>query len=282
VIPVHLVRCAVAALALSGVACGDSHILVGSDRSCVDAAGGVGPSGDAALTKLVFWQNGFENGFTAWGLPANEGFCYPLVPVGGASLMTVTSRPDAGPQGPVHSGQYAAAFTINTDVASASQTRCVRQGVLPPSAYYGAYYYVPATATNNGNWNLLHFQGSNVANGSCVLELWDVSLNNDADGGLTTSVYDFLRQRLLPAGPAIPIGQWFHLEVFLQRAADDTGRFTLYQDGIAVLDLKSLATDDSAWGQWFVGNFATALSPGLSTVYVDDVTISATLSASGP
>ena len=32
-------------------------------------------------------------------------------------------------------------------------------------------------------------------------------------------------------------------------------------------------TDDSRWGQWFVGNYATALSPPSSTVYVDDVTI---------
>jgi hypothetical protein len=150
--------------------------------------------------------------------------------------------------------------------------------VLPPSAYYGAWYYVPALATNKDNWNLLHFEGSNVANGSCVLKLWDVSLTNDADGGLVTSVYDFLRQRSLPTGREIPLRQWFHLEVFFRRAADSTGEFTLYQDGQIALDLNGLQTDDSLWGQWFVGNFATALSPGLSTVYVDDVTIS----ASGP
>jgi hypothetical protein len=39
------------------------------------------------------------------------------------------------------------------------------------------------------------------------------------------------------------------------------------------LDLTGIATDDSRWGEWFVGNFATALSPASSTVYVDDVTI---------
>jgi hypothetical protein len=59
----------------------------------------------------------------------------------------------------------------------------------------------------------------------------------------------------------------------LRRAADGTGEFTLYRDGQVVLDLNALSTDDSLWGQWFVGNYATALSPGASTVYVDDVTI---------
>jgi hypothetical protein len=267
---VTVVRCALAALGISAAAC-DAHILVGADpapRSCVDAGGAGG--GGAAIPLTVPWTTGFENGFSDWGQPSNEGFCYPLVLAGGALPYIVTA--------PVHRGQFAAAFAVNTDAGTPSQTRCVRQGVLPQSAYYGAWYFVPATATNKDNWNLLHFQGASVANGNCVLELWDVSLTNDADGGLATSVYDFLRQRSLPAGPAIPIAQWFHLEVFLRRAADGTGRFTLYQDGQVVRDLDGLQTDDSVWGQWYVGNFATALSPSGSTVYVDDVTIS----TSGP
>jgi hypothetical protein len=260
--------CALAALAATGMGC-NSHILVGADPSggsCVEDAGSNG-----ALTLLLLpWQTGFENGFNDWGQAPNQGFCYPIVPVGGASYAIVTS--------PVHSGQHAAAFTVNTGADSPSLARCKRQGVLPSSAYYGAWYFVPFAATNRDNWNLLHFQGSNVANGNCVIELWDVSLVNDASGALVTAVYDFRRARRLAAVPAIPIGRWFHLVVFFRRAADNTGEFTLYQDGQVVVPLTGLATDDSAWGEWHVGNLATALSPGLSTVYVDDVSIS----ASGP
>ena len=43
-----------------------------------------------------------------------------------------------------------------------------------------------------------------------------------------------------------------------------------------VLELTGLVTDDSAWGQWYVGNIANALSPSESTVYVDDITIGTT------
>jgi hypothetical protein len=37
--------------------------------------------------------------------------------------------------------------------------------------------------------------------------------------------------------------------------------------------LTGLATDNTDWGQWYVGNYATSLVPPSSTLYVDDVTI---------
>jgi hypothetical protein len=248
-------RGVVAMASLGAIAC-ERQILVGADRA--DAAQCPADSGsDAALPALVVpWSTGFENGLADWN---NQGLCYGII-----YPQIVTS--------PVHSGQHAAAFTVNSAVPGAFQARCKKTGVLPESAYYGAWYWVPNFATNNDNWNLLHFQGSNVANGSCVLELWDVSLKNDATGGLTTSVYDFMRSRSLP-GRSMPTAQWVHLEVYIKRAADNTGQFTFYQDGQAVVDLTGLSTDDSAWGEWHVGNLATALSPPMSTVYVDDVTI---------
>jgi hypothetical protein len=106
--------------------------------------------------------------------------------------------------------------------------------------------------------------------------LWDVSLINQADASIAPSVYDFLRARPLEAGAPIPIGKWFHLEVRFNRSAESTGEFAVYVDSDVVLDLTELETDDTAWGQWFVGNYATSLLPAPSTVYVDDVTIDLT------
>jgi hypothetical protein len=244
-------RIFVSILAISGAGC-DPRIVVGSDTS-----------DDGGLTPLVVpWSTGFENGVDDWSQPASQGFCYA---VGNAQYQIVAA--------PVHSGKQAAAFTVNTGGIPPPHTRCLRQGVLPDAAYYGAWYYVPAPATNFGNWNLLHFQGANVADGAVAHGLWDVSLTSGPDGALDTSVYDFLRMRQLEAGTAIPIATWFHLEVFLRRAPDGTGRFTLTRDGDVVLDLNGIETDDSLWGQWFVGNLATALLPPSSTVYVDDITI---------
>jgi len=205
------------------------------------------------------WSTGFEAEFCDYSDQA--GFCYGDP---NASYTTVTS--------PVRSGHYAAAFHVNTDDAQAHQTRCVRQGVFPTTAYYGAWYLVPARADNADLWNLLHFRGGDP---SAQHGLWDVSLINGGSGDLELVVYDFLNARVRrPTSPTpIPIGVWFHVELYLVRAADATGEVALYQDGRLLLRATNLVTDDSSWGQWYVGNLASALTPAESTLYVDDVTI---------
>ncbi len=208
----------------------------------------------------VPWSTGFENGFCDYS--AAGGFCYGAP----AIYETVTS--------PVHSGHHAAAFSVNAGDPTAYQARCVRQGVLPQAAYYGAWYFVPALAENSAVWNLLHFQGGDP---SAQHGLWDVSLVNATNGDLELVVYDFLNGVTLDAAPPVPvpIGSWFHLEFYLARAADATGAVALYQDDRLVVQTTNIVTDDSSWGQWYVGNYANGLSPANSTLYVDDVTISA-------
>jgi hypothetical protein len=225
-----------------------------SDGACTEDAA----SDASTMNPLsVPWSTSFENGFCDFREVA--GYCFAD---GVGSYETVES--------PVRSGKYAAAFTINSTFGY--QARCVAQGELPEEAYYGAWYYVPSLTTNNSVWNLLHFQGGDP---SSPHGLWDVSLRNGSDGSLEVFVFDFLRmQDRLAAEPRpIPIGAWFHLEFYFRRAADETGAIALYQDGELLVEASDLVTDDTEWGQWFVGNIANALSPAESTVYVDDITI---------
>jgi hypothetical protein len=210
------------------------------------------------------WTTSFEDGFCDYAAPT--GFCYTAGP-GSYSLVT----------SPVHSGTHAAAFTahgVGDAGVGPGQARCVEQGLFPAAAYYGAWYYVPAEAMNNGTWNLFHFQGA--VPGMTGTNLWDVSLVNTASGGpLHIILYDFLNGMAPNANavPAIPIGQWFHIEVYFKRAKDTTGQITLLQDGVTAVNLTGLVTDPTDWGQWYVGNWADNLMPSVSTVYVDDVTI---------
>ena len=146
---------------------------------------------------------------------------------------------------------------------------------MPVQAYYGAWYYIPSLAKNSGVWNLFHFTGGSEGHG-----LWDVSLINSSSGALQPVVYRFplppANQGGKPAlsfTPEIPIRQWFHLEVFLKRAQDATGEVQVYLDGVSLLHLTNLVTDDTDWGQWYVGNLATDITPPEYTLYVDDVTI---------
>ena len=121
-------------------------------------------------------------------------------------------------------------------------------------------------------WNLIHFRGSGPGPQH---GLWDVSLGKDAAGSYQVFVFDFLNAvtRMTTGVPAVPIGAWFQLEVYFKRAADASGAFAVYQDGQLALDLTDMVTDDSEYGQWFVGNSAFSLSPPEHTLYVDDLAV---------
>ena len=133
-------------------------------------------------------------------------------------------------------------------------------------------------AMNTANWNLFHFRtGAPGALPADLHGIWDVSLANSADGSLHLRVLGLDRVIRTPdPAPPIPIGAWFHIQFRLKRAADDTGAIALYQDGEPLIEEAPPVTDDGEFGEWYVGNLATGLTPPNSTIYVDDVTITAT------
>jgi hypothetical protein len=207
------------------------------------------------------WSTGFEVGFCDYR--QSGGFCY-------------TSNTDASfsiVNSPVHGGSRAAEFTVSRDPSGdGKQARCFLEGALPREARYGAWYYVPVAADNTGNWNLMHFQG-----GDDLHHLWDVSMSSGDNGSLSLYVFSFLHPPppMQPPPPDVPIGSWFHVEFRLLRANDATGEVALYQDGALIYEHTGIATDDTDFAQWYVGNFSHDQLEGLppSTLYVDDVTI---------
>jgi hypothetical protein len=241
----------------------DPTLVVGSS-TCTPAvrAGEEGfVPGAGADQAVTSWSTDFEYGFCDYSHAL--GFCYSD-PDGSFEIVDTPAR----------SGAHAAAFTIDTEGLDA-QSRCVREGLLPVSAAYGAWFYVPSAPTATDNWNLIHFQG--VTGNAPQHNLWDVSLQIGGDGLL----HLFLRDFLGTAGPLpdialeAPVGAWFHVEFELVRAADATGRVLLRQDGQELFSASSIVTDDSDWGQWYIGNLARSLTPPESTVYVDDITLRA-------
>jgi hypothetical protein len=230
----------------------------------LDAPDGGGRTVASTLPIAVPWATSFEDGFC--GYTHAGGWCY--VGVKGREAYALTDSV-------AHSGHEAAAFSI-TATGRGEHTRCVREGILPAAAYYGAWYYVPIATTNAGNWNLLHFQGGDDGH-----NLWDINLVNLDDGGFSVVVRDFPNASNTIAGmirtPApvaeVRVGAWFHLVFYLARAPDTTGSIALYVNDRSVMEVTGIITDDSDWGQWYVGNLADNLTPTDSTVYVDDVTI---------
>jgi Polysaccharide lyase len=258
----------VLAVMTCGLAACEPTVVIGQwacPASSADA-GAVPAIGDPVS---IPWFTGFENRDCDYQHAG--GFCFHTGP---ASVDFVTST--------AHSGEFSAAFNVTgDDTANAGQVRCVRQGVLPQEAYYGAWYYIPANVTNSGLWNLFHFAGADTPTSMQQPPLWDVSLVNGSNGQLNARVYNPLWKLGDPNpnvgdAPPAPIGSWFHLEFYLKRAKDATGEAALYQDGKRVVDFTNLITDNTNWGRWYVGNLADSLNPPDSTLYVDDVTIAAT------
>ncbi len=259
-------------LALAGLAsaCGSKVVIATWSCSQSSDSGRPEPSASEAGDFEFPWSTGFEDGFCDY--QGSGGFCFGT---GVASYQIVTA--------PVHSGKYAAAFSVTAN-HTGNQVRCVRQGPLPAQAYYGAWYYVPSLATNNNAvWNLFHFAGG-TGPGDTLHGLWDISLiNNNATGDLRLVVYQFPMTGTAGGTPAlsgdatIPIGTWFHIVIFIKRASDATGEVQVYLNTASIMHVTGLITDDSQWGQWYVGNLAENLTPPDSTLYVDDVTISGAL-----
>lgn len=233
---------------------------VGGDELCPE--GGANGNGEGPLP--VPWRTGFEAGFCNYDDEA--GFCYSDSDSG---YRLVTS--------PVHNGTFAAAFEMSPSSSSGErQTRCVREGVLPIEAYYSAWYYVPSDLPSAHDWNLFHFAGGRP--GTLLHGLWDVSMDDSAGRGLAVFIYGAVgtNGHFGQADPKpIPKDRWFQLEFYLKRAADATGEVALYQDGEELIRRANIVTDDSPFGQWYVGNYTGALddTPATVSVYVDDVTI---------
>ena len=232
----------------------------GSSAGAIDADGdGSTPFSTAPVDSS--WSAGFEDGFCEYD--RREGFCY-FAPDAAQAIVT----------SPVLSGDRAAAFSVTFAPGSDGvQSRCVREGLLPLHATYGAWFYLPEAPTAADNWNLMHFRG---ADGSPpLINLWDVSLRARDDGTFVPFILDAInRSALTPtAVRPVPFGEWFHLEFTWLRASDATGAVALRQDGELVLEVDGLVTDTTQFAQWYVGNLANSLTPSDSTLYVDDVTI---------
>jgi len=209
------------------------------------------------------WSTGFEHRFCDYTELA--GSCY------GDSAYTIVNEPH-------HGGSFAAQFAAIGENSDQPMTRCIRQGQLPESAYYGAWYYIPEPLTKAGVWNLFHFDRGDASSDH---RMWDVTLVRDTpDSPWELLVYDPVvtggATYRSPDHIPVPFRTWFHIVLFLKRASDGTGAISLYQDDMLLAQATNLKSNASKFTQWFVGNYATKATPPDSVLYVDDVSITAT------
>lgn len=234
----------------------------------------LGNIGDGAASLL--WSASFEPGdLSEWlgdgqGGMLNENINPKLIPTATTSVA--------------HGGRYAGLVTLSPTAGMTSSNYLFRNAPSPTAGYYSAWFYIPSTVTV-GTWlSLLHFRGSQTADGDSLSAIWDVNLYPLPFGGLAAQLFDYARQvnSRQPTPLPVPFDTWVQFEVYFVKATGPTGEVQVWQDGTLIFERDGIATVTNDWLQWDVGGACDALTTAPATVFVDDAAISTARVGTGP
>ena len=74
----------------------------------------------------------------------------------------------------------------------------------------------------------------------------------------------------------LPEQQWIHLEARYVPAVDDSGRITIWQDGVQLWDVTNVQTAFANNVYWSIANYTDDIQPSTASIYIDDAVISST------
>ena len=172
-----------------------------------------------------------------------------------------------------HSGEGSAKIIIDTSTAKDQISRLYRR-IETPSAYYIAWFYLAEDHAPESWWSIFLFRAVKDRNFS--IDLWSVDLVKTAQDTLSVVVFDHANNKTLdvPSHPAVPVKQWFQIQAFLEQKAGQPSQLTLWLDGVQFLSLQNTtAVPVNQPLYWVIGNGAGKLTPGRSTVFIDDAQI---------
>ncbi len=225
-----------------------------------------------AQTGTVLWTGGHEAGTMGdWWAPEPAGRegnnCGGEYNNGSAASGVTTAQK--------HSGTYAAALRVpNMNTGSSEGARLFRwcESRQYHDLYYSAWYYIPTRVRVDSWWWLMQWKSNGSYNAK-----FGLAVANRPDG----SMYIGLGRGSDSGGgwwpqsaANLPVGRWVHLETYYKKAADATGRVTVYQDGQQIIDLPNVQTANGDDLGWAVINYGQYTDPSDVTVYVDDAAIS--------
>jgi hypothetical protein len=138
--------------------------------------------------------------------------------------------------------------------------------------YYSAWYYFPFQVQVDGWWWIMEWKSEGSFNGKFGLavrnrgdgEMSLVLVRGEDSGGGTWE------QRQL----TLPVHQWVHLEAYYQKASNQRGRVTVWQDGEQILDVTGVQTANGNDLRWAVVNYGQDTDPSDVDIFVDDAAIS--------
>jgi Polysaccharide lyase len=227
-------------------------------------AAGCGDVTLGAVPGLIFWA-GAEPGDTSEWTAGDAGGTTFTEALGQVEVVTA----------PVRRGTHAFLLNINDPNDTLTQATLFRNGPFPGRAYYSAWFRLVETHTTS-YWAIMKIQArTDPADPLSVINIFDLVLESDAAGTLTFFLSDHrTNEKVARSTMPVPIGDWFHVEMFVDATPDPTGSVAVWQDGVRVLGVDNIATAPSDFLLFGVGNIATAIMPTLATIEIDDAAVS--------
>ena len=254
-----------ACVSLGATACG-RHVYLGELGD-----GGNGGTGGDGGNGGILWQALFETGdLSEWTGDGNGGI-----------YMDPRATAPAASANNSHRGFYSGAATF-APMGVTSWSYLYRDQPSPPEAYYGAWFFIPASTQINSWLSLHHFGYHPTAGSADTMPVWDFHVYPTSGGTLAARLYESSTiKNFEQASPVpVPLATWVHFEILYRKAADATGHITVWQDGAQILDVANVLTAPTDSVQWDAGGGSNDLAPSPAVVYFDDATIS--LSRIGP
>lgn len=253
----------------------------------------------------IDFTNGFEEGTIA-------GWCYPgtfnagppefcsgnnggNAEISGVGTTTIETSV-------VHSGTKSLKLQISTPNTPTSGVRMFRW--LEPRANqkgtYSIWINIPQRYTLTGNPSNGHFvnifQFKSADGAGRIDPIWAFHINDAdpnhwylqavwGDGGFTGagpySSSNVSRKVYTQTIAELPVGQWVHLEAYLEQSNSFGGRLIMRQDNVQIFDFTSIKTsynncNYNSWcadDEWAVNIYSDGLTPDPAYLYIDDAQI---------
>lgn len=238
------------------------RVLLGCSLCCLLPSCGAIDLGPAP--EFLWWTDHESGNLSDWS--ANDGGYTWSAENGSLDIVTTPTR----------SGRFAlAAKVVSPDSDNPSSALASRRGTMPTEAFYSAWFYVPESIQDTDYWLFYKFRSRTVdGDSTSPVDLWDLNLKPGGATGMGVRLYRHDTGDEPELAPSdVPIAQWFQIEAFLRAVDDDSGRLSVWLDGVKVFDVIDRPTVPSSFVEWSVGGVTESILPTTATLFVDDAAI---------
>jgi hypothetical protein len=173
--------------------------------------------------------------------------------------------------GEAHSGTHAVRVGLLNEVT------LWRQGTFPQDCYYSAWFFLPVAFQEITSWTIMTFGSADLGDAGTRSEKTILNLRTLPGGDIVLFVFDdrvAYEQWPLAVPPAVvPVAKWFQIEVRYRNANDDTGRMTIWIDGVQVYDITHRPSGVTPGMYFGIGNVPDVVTPR-ADILMDDAVIS--------